>query len=88
MTITNITENEKIFMEDFIIILETIKEFEEANKPFVLTDLITEEQMKDMYFRYRVKGILQTLIYLEYIEIITMIGNKNFIYKIKNKIKK
>lgn len=77
--------------ENFNPICTRINEFKAKNQAFILKDLLTEIQDREMYTTYYItltKGILLSLINSGYVEIIgTYNGYKNFVYMPKKEIK-
>lgn len=87
MAIDNLREREKEFLNDFYIgLTERVNEYYANKRMFTASDVIGKED--NYYYRYMAKGILLTLLGLQYLEIVgTYNGTKNYFYRCNKEIK-
>ena len=81
------TDNfKKELLEEYKTIIIKLNEFYSNNTTFSKTELmnmISNDRQKTLV----AKGIIITLIYFNYIEIVSKIGYYNYLYKVKKEIK-
>ena len=83
----NSRKEEKLYLEDFNLIIDKINEHFETKKGFILKDLLNGDKYNTYWIR-DTRGYLQTLINFDYLEIFAKSGNNNYIYTVKKIIPK
>lgn len=73
-----------LLAEHYDKVIHKINSYHESGRGFILVDLLEKD---DYYFRYMTKGILLTLMSMNYIKIFsTYNGYKNYVYICRTKI--
>lgn len=84
MTLALLYLKSEFLDENFYDVINLINNFHSEQKEFKAVDLMKEQ---NYYYRYMLKGNLQLLLAMNYIEIVsTSNGYKNFIYRSRKEI--
>lgn len=82
-------KQKQVLSEHYDIIIKRINQFQKKGQGFTITDLLKVDDRNNYYYIHMTKGILLSLMGLEYVKIISLYnGYKNFVYLCNKEIKK